>query len=242
MAVINQSMARYWDGADPVGSRVSFDNGEHWFTVVGVTGTVRQYALERDGVAQLFIALNQSPFPAGASLLLRTTVDPVSMTEVVRDTVHSLDPDMPVEHVQTLEALRTNYLAPTRLTAMLLGLFAGVALVVTLAGLTGVIGMSVSQRTQEFGVRMALGAQPGSILTGVVRQGLVMVAIGLAIGGAASMFVGRFFTSYLYETQPTDPATFGVLAIALLAAAAVACAGPARRATQVDPILALRSE
>jgi putative ABC transport system permease protein len=203
---------------------------------------VRQYALERDGVAQLFIALNQSPFPAGASLLLRTTVDPVSMTEVVRDTVHSLDPDMPVEHVQTLEALRTNYLAPTRLTAMLLGLFAGVALVVTLAGLTGVIGMSVSQRTQEFGVRMALGAQPGSILTGVVRQGLAMVAIGLAIGGAASMFVGRFFTSYLYDTQPTDPATFGVLAIALLAAAAVACAGPARRATQVDPILALRSE
>jgi ABC-type antimicrobial peptide transport system permease subunit len=203
---------------------------------------VRQYALERDGVAQLFIALNQSPFPAGASVLLRTTVDPVSMTEVVRDTVHSLDPDMPVEHVQTLEALRSNYLAPTRLTAMLLGLFAGVALVVTLAGLTGVLGMSVSQRTQEFGVRMALGAQPGSILTGVVRQGLVMVAIGLAIGGAASMFVGRFFTSYLYETQATDPATFGVLAIALLAAAAVACAGPARRATQVDPMLALRSE
>jgi len=158
------------------------------------------------------------------------------------DTVHSLDPDMPVEHVQTLEALRTNYLAPTRLTAMLLGLFAGVALVVTLAGLTGVIGMSVSQRTQEFGVRMALGAQPGSILTGVVRQGLVMVALGLAIGGVASMFVGRFFTSYLYETQATDPATFGVLAIALLAAAAVACAGPARRATQVDPMLALRSE
>jgi len=242
VTVINQSMARYWDGADPVGSRVSFDKGEHWFTVVGVTGTVRQYALERDGVAQLFIALNQSPFPAGASVLLRTTVDPVSMTDVVRDTVHSLDPDMPVEHVQTLEALRTNYLAPTRLTAMLLGLFAGVALVVTLAGLTGVIGMSVSQRTQEFGVRMALGAQPGRILTGVVRQGLVMVAIGLAIGGIASMFVGRFFRSYLYDTQPTDPATFGVLAIALLAAAAVACAGPARRATQVDPILALRSE
>jgi putative ABC transport system permease protein len=149
---------------------------------------------------------------------------------------------MPVEHVQTLEALRTNYLAPTRLTAMLLGLFAAVALVVTLAGLTGVIGMSVSQRTQEFGVRMALGAQPASILTGVVRQGLVMVAIGLAIGGAASMFVGRFFTSYLYDTRPTDPATFAVLAIALLAAAAVACAGPARRATRVDPMLALRSE
>jgi putative ABC transport system permease protein len=242
VAVINQSMARYWDGADPVGSRVSFDKGEHWFTVVGVAGTVRQYALERDGVAQAFIALNQSPYPAGASVLLRTTVDPVSMTQIVRDTVHSLDPDMPVEHVQTLEALRTNYLAPTRLTAMLLGLFAAVALVVTLAGLTGVIGMSVSQRTQEFGVRMALGAQPASILTGVVRQGLVMVAIGLAIGGAASMFVGRFFTSYLYDTRPTDPATFAVLAIALLAAAAVACAGPARRATRVDPMLALRSE
>jgi len=193
-------------------------------------------------VAQLFIALDQSPFPAGASVLIRTTVDPVSMTEVVRDTVHSLDPDMPVEHVETLEALRSDYLAPARLTAMLLGLFAGVALVVTLAGLTGVIAMSVSQRTQEFGVRMALGAQPGSILTGVVRQGLVMVAIGLAIGGGVSVFVGRFFTSYLYDTRPTDPMTFGAVAIALLTAAAVACAGPARRATRVDPILALRSE
>jgi putative ABC transport system permease protein len=242
VTVINQSMARYWDGADPVGSRVSFDQGEHWFTVVGVTSTVRQYGLERDGAAQLFIALEQSPFTAGASVLIRTTADPVSMAQVLRETVHSLDPDMPVEHVETLEALRSDYLAPARLTAMLLGLFAGVAFVVTLAGLTGVIAMSVSQRTQEFGVRMALGAQPASILTAVVRQGLVMVAIGLAIGGAASMLVGRFFTSYLYETRPTDPTTLGVVAIALLAAAAVACAGPARRATRVDPILALRSE
>jgi predicted permease len=242
VAVINQSMARFWDGADPLGSRVSFDNGDHWFTVVGVAGTVRQYGLERDGVAQCFITLEQSPFAAGESVLIRTSVDPVSMTQILRDTVHSLDPDMPVEHVQTLEALRTNYLAPARLTAMLLGLFAVVALVVTLAGLTGVIAMSVSQRTQEFGVRMALGAQAGSILTGVVRQGLMMVAIGLTIGGTVSMFVARFFTSYLYDTRPTDPTTFVAVAIMLLAAAALACAGPARRATRVDPILALRSE
>jgi predicted permease len=242
VAVINQSMARYWDGADPVGSRVSPDKGEHWFTVVGVSGTVRQYGLEREGVAQLFVTLEQSPVGVGQSVLIRTAVDPISMTQVLRDAVHSLDPDMPVERVRTLEALRLNYLAPARLTAMLLGLFAGVALVVTLAGLTGVIAMSVSQRTQEFGVRMALGAQPGSILSGVVRQGLVMVAIGLAIGGTLSMFVGRFFTAYLYDTRPTDPTTFGAVAIALLAAAAVACAGPARRATRVDPILALRSE
>jgi predicted permease len=242
VVLINQSMARYWDGADPVGSRVSFDKGEHWFTIVGVTGTVRQYGLEREGVAQCFVTLEQSPYSAGASVVIRTTVDPVSMTQILRDTVHSLDPDMPVEHVQTLEALRSNYLAPARLTAMLLGLFAGVALVVTLAGLTGVIAMSVSQRTQEFGLRMALGAQPGSILKGVLQQGLLMVAIGLAIGGVASMFVGRFFTSYLFDTRPTDPTTFIAVAVMLLAAAAVACAGPARRATRVDPILALRSE
>jgi putative ABC transport system permease protein len=235
-------MARYWDGGDPVGSRVSFDNGEHWATIVGITANVRQYGLEREGGAQAFLPLDQAPSSFGASVLIRTTVEPTSMAQVLRDTVRSLDPDLPVEHIETLEALRTGYLAPARLTALLLMLFAGLAFIVTLAGLTGVIATSVSQRTQEFGVRMALGAQPGEILTGVVRQGLMMVLAGLAIGGTASIFVGRLFTTYLYATQPTDPGTFMIVAAALLAASIVACAGPARRATRVDPMLALRSE
>jgi putative ABC transport system permease protein len=242
VVVINQSMARYWDGSDPVGSRVSFDNGEHWFTIIGVTGNVRQYGLEQDGVAQAFIALNQSPFAAGASVLIRTTVDPISMAQVLRESVRDLDPDMPVEHVETLEDLRSTYLAPGRLTAALLALFAGVALVVTLAGLTGVIAMSVSQRTQEFGVRMALGAAPGAILRSVVRQGIAMVLLGLAIGAVAAIFVGRLFATYLFETRPTEPLTFLAVGVALLVASVVACAGPARRATRVDPITALRSE
>ena len=242
VVVISQSMARYWDGADPIGARVSFDNGEHWLTVVGIAGNVRAYGLDHDGGAQAFLPLDQSPVPFSASVLVRTTVDPISMAQVVRDTVRSLDPDLPVEHVETLEDLRSTYLAPARLTAMLLAFFAALALVVTLAGLAGVIATSVSQRTQEFGVRMALGARPGEILAGVVRQGVTMVLMGLAIGGVASLFVGRLFASYLYDTRPADPATLLGVTVAFLVASVIACAGPARRATRVDPMQALRSE
>jgi putative ABC transport system permease protein len=121
-------------------------------------------------------------------------------------------------------------------------LFAGVALIVTLAGLTGVIATSVSQRTQEFGIRLALGETPGGVLSGVLRQGLVLVAIGLVAGIAASAFSARILTSYLFDTKPSDPSTLAAVAGAFLIAGAVACLGPARRATRVDPIMALRTE
>ena len=160
----------------------------------------------------------------------------------MREAVHSIDPDMPVENMKTLEEFRSSFLATPRLTAILLMLFAGVALIVTLAGLTGVIATSVSQRTQEFGIRLALGETPGGVLSGVLRQGLVLVTIGLAGGIVASAFTARVLTSYLFDTQPSDPSTLVGVAIAFIVAGAVACLGPARRATRVDPMRALRTE
>jgi putative ABC transport system permease protein len=242
VTIISQSMARYWDGDDPVGSRIRFDGIETWYTVVGIVGNVRQYGLDREGIAQAYLPLTQAPFGFGGSLLVRATGDPMALTIAVRDAVHSLDPDMPVENLKTLEEFRSSFLATPRLTAILLILFAGVALIVTLAGLTGVIATSVSQRTQEFGIRLALGETPGGVLSGVLRQGLVLVVIGLVAGIAASAFAARVLTSYLFDTQPSDPSTLAGVALAFIVAGAVACLGPARRATRVDPMLALRSE
>jgi putative ABC transport system permease protein len=242
VVVISQRMARYWDSDDPVGSRVSFDKGEHWVTVVGVVGDVRQYGLERDSEAQAYLPLEQAPVPFGAAAMIRTSGDPMLMARAIRDAVHTIDPDLPVENIQTLEDLRRGFLAKPRLTAILLTIFAGIALVVTLAGLTGVVATSVSQRTQEFGVRLALGATPSSVLVQVVGQGALLVVLGLGVGIAVAAATGRLLTAYLYATEPTDPITLIAVGAAILVAGIAACLGPARRATRIDPILALRSE
>ena len=172
-------MAKYWDGTDPVGSKISPDRGEHWFTVVGVVGDVRQFGLAQETVAQLYVPLTQTPQGFAGQVLVRTTGDPTSFANTLRNTVRLVDSTLPVEQVQTLDDLRSEALAAPRLTATLLAIFAALALLVTLAGIGGVIATSVTQRTKEFGLRMALGAGRDSVLTMVIRQGLTLVVIGL---------------------------------------------------------------
>ena len=242
VALISQTMARHWGRRSPIGTRVSVDGRETWVTVVGVVGDVRQYGLEREALAQVYLPLTQTPVPIGGRILVRTAGEPGAMAAVIRNAVHSLDPNIPIENVRTLEELRSRYLATPRLTALLLGLFAAVALVVCLAGLAGVIATSVSQRTREFGLRMALGAQPRRLLTDILRQGTMLVTIGLAVGLIGAVVSGRVLSGYLFETQPTDAATLLGVGGAMLLAGVVACLGPARRATRVDPILALRAD
>jgi ABC-type antimicrobial peptide transport system permease subunit len=164
------------------------------------------------------------------------------MAAMIRDAVWAIDADMPVARVRTLDDIRDQYLATPRLTAMLLTIFAALALLVTVAGITGVIATSVSQRTQEFGVRMALGASRRTVLRMVVREGLALVAAGLVIGGVGAVAVTRVLATYLFDTKPTDPFTFTVVGIAFVVAGICACLGPAWRATTVDPMLALRTE
>jgi putative ABC transport system permease protein len=242
VAVINRAMTRYWDGSDPIGTRVSFNRGENWFTVVGVVGDVRQFGLAQETVAQVYLPLSQSPQAFAGQVLVRTATDPAAFGQVLRATVHAVDPNQPVESIRTLDDLRSEALAAPRLTAALLSVFAALALLVTLAGIGGVIATSVTQRTREFGVRMALGASRAAVLAMVVRQGLSLVAIGLVIGVGAAVVGGRVLSSYLYQTAPRDPLIIAIVALAFLAAATLACLAPARRATTVDPLIALRTE
>jgi putative ABC transport system permease protein len=242
VVVINESVARYWDGRDPIGSRVSADNGQTWLTIVGMVGDVRQFGLDREAVAQVYVPLAQNRGGLAGRVLLRMSGDPAGAAAILRSAVHSLDPDMPIENVRTLDEIRASYLAAPRLTALLLTVFAGLALLVTVTGITGVIATSVSQRTQEFGVRMALGASRESVLAMVLRQGLTLVVIGLALGILSALVLGRVLQGYLYDTTPTDPLTFAIVAVAFLAAGTLACLGPAWRATTVDPMSALRAD
>ena len=241
VVIINESMVKYWEGRDPIGGEVSFNNGETWSRVVGIVGDVKAYGLDREAVAQIYQPLNQSNGLQGRALV-RVTGDPIAAASIIREAVHAVDPDVPIENVRTMAEIRDLSLATPRLTAMLLSVFAALALIVTGTGITGVIATSVSQRTREFGVRMALGAGRASVLTMVLGQGLVLVALGLVVGIAVSLALARVLQSYLYATEPTDPLTFVLVITALLAAGALAAVGPAWRATRVDPMLALRAD
>lgn len=241
VAVINSAMAKYWQGANPIGTRIS-TNRKTWFTVVGIVGDVKQFGLAVPTVAQIYVPLSQSPFNFAGQILLRTVGDPARFEGTVRRVVHAVDPNQPVEAVRTLDDLRAEALAAPMLTATLLVVFAALALLMTLAGIGGVIATSVTARTREFGVRMALGAGRENVLAMVVRQGLTLVAIGLALGLAGAMAMSRALSAYLYQTTPHDPLVLVTVATAFLAAGAAACLGPARRATMVDPLIALRTE
>ncbi|HXW07002.1 MAG TPA: ABC transporter permease [Vicinamibacterales bacterium] len=241
VALINEAMIPQWDGRDPVGSKVSFDNGQNWVTIVGIVGDTKTYGLDRDAVAQIYRPLRQTGGLAGR-LLLRTVGDPAGAAAAVRAAVHGVDPDLPIENVRTLDEIRETHLATPRLTAMLLTVFAGLALLVTIAGIAGVIATSVSHRTREFGVRMALGATREQVLRLVIGQGLAMVALGLVAGFGAALVLARVLQAYLYRTAPTDPLTFALVGTAFLIAGSVACLGPAWRATTVNPVQALRAE
>jgi putative ABC transport system permease protein len=241
VVMINKAMTRYWDKADAVGSRVSFDEGKTWAAVVGVVGDVKQFGLSEGAVAQVYTPLTQARGIGGGRLLVRTTGDPLAAAKTVSEDVHAIDPNMPVVNVRTLEDIRDRYLATPRLTATLLSIFALLAMLVTMTGITGVLATSVSQRTQEFGLRTALGASRSSVLRMVVGQGLVLIGAGLLIGIAAAMALTRVLASLLFDTTAGDPLTLTGVAVVFLVAGIVACLGPAWRATTVDPMVALRA-
>jgi predicted permease len=241
VAVISRSLARrFWETKDPVGARISFDRGKSWIAIVGVAGDVRQYGLAAAPPDEIYVALPQFPTLSG-SLLVRTTGSPLALSRIVRAAVHSIDPDQPVDRFQTLDQARSNSLASPRLTATLLSLFAALALAVTSAGIAGVMAFTVGERTHEFGIRMALGAEPGSVLTLVLREAMTLVAAGLALGFVGAHLLARLMSGLLFEINATDPPTFLAMSVVLVIVALTASFIPARRATSVDPMIALRS-
>ncbi len=241
VAIINQSLARHrWGNDDPLGRRISFDRGDNWVTIVGVVGDSKSYGLNQEPVDEVYVPIAQA---GGAGyLLVRTTAEPLSIVRQVRSAVYEIDRETAIDHVSTLEAERSEALASPRLTTILLGLFAALALVITATGLAGVIALSVSQRTHELGIRLALGASPHQILLLVLRQGLQLVLLGLGLGFVGAFVLTRVMANLLFAVAPTDPLTWLAVSLALLAVAVLACFLPARRVTLIDPLQALRSE
>jgi predicted permease len=242
VVVVSRALARrHWGAEDPVGKRISANRGQNWSRVVGIVGDVRQTGIAQEPPDVVYLPFAQ--FPGYTStLFVRTSGDPRAMADRVRAVVSGLDPQAVVSNVRTLETIRHDALASPRLTAFLLGLFAFVALAISAAGLAGVIAYSVSQRTREIGIRMALGAAPRSVLHMLLGQGLVSVGIGLLVGLVGALGLSRLVSGLLFGVAPTDPMCFAGSAAVLVVVALVASFLPARRATGIDPMLALRSE
>jgi putative ABC transport system permease protein len=241
VAVINQTMARHrWPAEDPVGKRVSFDQRQTWIKIVGVVGDVKEYGLDRPVGDEIYATIQQAGF--AGRLVLRTAGDPMSVSAAVRAALHEVDPQLAVDQMQTVENLRHESVASPRVTTILLGLFAALALVICASGIAAVMALSVTQRTNELGIRLALGASRESILFMVLRQGLMLASIGTLVGIAGALALTRLLSTLLYDTSTTDVTTFAAVALVFLTVAAVACFIPARSVTSIDPLVALRQE
>jgi putative ABC transport system permease protein len=241
VVIISRSFARhYFPNEDPLGKRVSADNGKTWIKIVGVVGDVKYYGLDKEAIDTAYVAFAQSPM--GGTLLVKTAGNPMNYAQQVREAVHSVDPEQPVNGIKTLGELRGDALVQSRLTALLLALFAGLALAIAATGLSGVISLMVSQRTREIGIRMALGAQSNEVLRMIMMQGMSVIVLGLSVGIVCALAFSRVMRTLLFETTVNDPLTFAGVALVFLAVGLAASYLPARRVTKVDPLIALRSE
>jgi putative ABC transport system permease protein len=252
VVIINQKMAdAMWPGEDAINKRLTVgvplpDDTPEYATVVGVVGDVKFLTLSGETGMQMYQHVSQSPFLPqmfrAMSFVLRTESEPDGTVASARAVIASLDPTLPVSNVKTMDAIVSDSVAPFRFNTFLLGLFAAIAMVLTVVGVYGVMNYSVSQRTQEIGIRMALGAHPRQVRAMVLRQGMALSAAGLAVGLVAGFIVTRWMSSLLFGVSTTDPVIFAAVALTLASVACAACYIPARRATKVDPIVALRHE
>ena len=241
VAIINHEMQqRVWPNEDPIGKRVSFDQGKSWIEIVGVVGDVREFGLDHAPVAEIFVPMSQNPDPA--TLIVRTAAEPTAMAQQIRDVIRDVDSQTAVTHEMSIEQARRDSLESPRLTASLLGVFALLALLIAATGIGGIMALAVGQRIRELGIRMALGAQPREILEMVVREGVGMALIGAAIGAAGALALTSLVKSMLFQVSPFDPATFAAVGIVLIGSAFAASYIPARRAASANPMDALRSE
>jgi putative ABC transport system permease protein len=244
VAVINRYMAeRFWPSRSPLGAQIRLLGGKEPLVaeVVGVVGNTKHYGLADPDIGYVYGAQAQNPHIFN-TIAVRTAVDPMQLAGAVRAAVWAVDPEQPVWKIRTQESLIRRSTAASRFLAQLMGAYAILALLLAAVGLYGVTSYTVAQRTREIGVRMALGAQPGDVLRIVLRQGLWLAGLGLGLGLAGALALGRFVQSLLFETSATDPATLVPVGILLLAVAALASYLPARHAAHLDPVVALRSE
>ena len=243
IALINQTMAhRFWPNQDAVGKRFSHDYKDpKWITVVGVVGDVREFGLNQPPAPEAYFPAYQDN-NTDMAVVIRTSTLPLSQISAVRNVVHNLDRQLPVFEPRTLDQIVSESSQQQQFVALLLGLFAALALVLAAVGIYGVIAYSVAQRTHEFGIRMALGAQGGDVVKMVLKEGMALAVAGAAIGVVAALGLTRFLQGLLYGVTATDPGTFVAVPLVLISVALLACYLPARRAMKVDPLVALRNE
>ncbi|MGH9932753.1 MAG: FtsX-like permease family protein, partial [Pyrinomonadaceae bacterium] len=237
--IVSESLARQtFPNEDPIGKRLIVAMGNQAFEIIGIVGDIRHRALE----SQPAPAMYMPAFQPGENVVIRTQGDPAGITAAVRKEVQAIDPYQPIATVRTMEEWLGRSVAAARYRTMLVSLFAALALVLSAVGIYGVMSYTVGQRTQEIGVRMALGARQLDVLKLVVRQGMVLVLTGIAVGVVGAIALTRIIQSLLFEVGTKAPTTFAAGALLLIFVAFVACYIPARRATKVDPLEALRYE
>lgn len=242
VALVNQTWAKRHaaNPQDVIGKRFGFGDTQRW-TVVGVVGDVKQSGLTQSTRAEIYYPHAQAP-NSSLNLIVRSTADPTTLTTTLRREVFKLDPAQPLANVRTMETVVVESIADRRFNMLLLGLFAGLALVLAALGIYGVLSYTVAQSTRELGIRMALGAQARDVLRLVIGQGLLLTLAGIVLGLGGAFALTRWLESLLFGVKATDPLTFAAVPTVLLAIALLSCLVPARRATKVDPLVALRSE
>jgi putative ABC transport system permease protein len=240
--IVNESMARrLWPGEEPLGKHIRYNSSDPWGTVVGVVEDVKYDGLNLESGLHLFEPYQQNAWP-GLTVAVRSPMEPSALLAAVQRAVHSIDPNMPISKLGTMDEVMAQSLATRRLALILFGSFACLALLLAAVGVYGVLAASVSQRTQEMGVRIAVGAKARDIFQLIVGQGMKLVMTGILIGLAGAFALNRVIKTLLFGVSATDPLTYAAIALLLTAVALLACWIPARRATKVDPLTALRWE
>jgi len=245
--IVNQQLAHeVFPGEDPIGKRITFGSTDRnqqpiWFEIVGVVANVRSLELREEPMAELYFSALQDYWPT-MSLVVRSSVEPSSLSGSVRQIVSEIDKSVPVSNMRTMDHVVSESITQPRFNLFLLGLFSTVAMLLSAAGIYGVTAYTVTQRTHELGIRIALGAQVRDVLKIILGKGMAVIGVGLIIGLASAFALMRLLRSLLFGVGENDPLTFAVITVVLLLVALLACYIPARRATKVDPLVALRSE
>jgi putative ABC transport system permease protein len=247
VGVINKTLAQqFFPNEDPIGKRVRWAREEtiNWVTIIGVVGDVKQFGLELPDDPTLYTPYAQSnrSWKRWMTLVVRGESNTPALAGAIKNRVWKIDPMIPATRVRMMSEVMDESVAAQRFNTLLLGIFAGVALLLAGVGIYGVISYAVTQRTHEIGIRVALGAQPHDVIKLVVGQGMLLALIGVSIGLIAAFALTRLMASLLFAVSATDPITFAVITLLLASVALLACYLPARRATEVDPMVALRYE
>jgi predicted permease len=244
VVVVNEFLAkRHWPGQDPVGKRLKLSGSkEPWRTVVGVVKDIRERGLLLDMKPAVYVPVNQVDRPGADFLVVRTAQDPTGTLNALRGALWAVDPERPVSYIRTMDELMEQNVADRSRPMTLLGIFAGLALVLACIGVYGVLAYAVAQRTREIGVRMALGAKPLDVTSMILGRGLKLSAIGLLVGAALAAGLGVLLRTLLYGVTPAAPLIYAGTACSLILVALAACVIPAQRAARVDPVVALRDE